>query len=282
MSVKVDYISISIKYPRFYTWVKGDTSDNVKSELVPRFRKLFNLINEAKDLVQGGGRAPFNKSWFSAKCGFTYFESDKLNTSLLEITGKGCDYLRASGWLEPLLRDFSEDCTRIDIAVDFESDLDPRIFASERSVGRFQSHEVKVSSTGITVYIGSKDSARYARIYRYYHPHPRHNLLRVEHVYKGEYTIPVIKSVLDDGIEVCAVTSGNTFGWAHSLWQDAVSDKALNTKFRVNIRETRQGSTDRWLLKSVYPCLESMIRKGNREMVEFFHKKIGDLLERTK
>jgi len=105
---------------------------------------------------------------------------------LVEFAGKACSVLTEIGLLLAVISVTSTRCTRIDFAVDIECEIAPKEFIAQRDGKSFRSSGNKYSPAGGTEYLGGRTSERMARVYRYYAPHPRSHLLRVEAEYKGD------------------------------------------------------------------------------------------------
>jgi hypothetical protein len=262
MQIKIDWLSISIPVTCPLTQVMNKKEGDL-IPMEPRTSKLINWMLSANDLSPSGGRAPFKRSFMSKGQGFSYFESETLPYALLEITGVGCDTLRSMGIETAVLNHWWNDLTRLDLACDMENVIDPRDFIEGADNERFRTRSVLASETGITVYIGSRQSDRYARVYRYAYPHPRSNLLRCEYVLRSREAKQAAEIILDTGIVSLAEGLGNTFGWKHSSW----NLESIHALPRAR-RENHIGSTERWIIKAVVPALKKLIRDGKDSVVK--------------
>lgn len=275
MIVEIDWLSVSIPLSSILTSAKNDP--NVKSVYAARERKMLNLIMACEDLKEGGGRAPFKKTFHSKSGGFTYFESDNLPYCLIEFTGVGCEVLRSYGWMKNILQDWNDRITRLDIACDIATDIDPIKFTKGRSdENNFSSSSNVISESGITSYVGSKASNRYCRVYRYNSPHPRSDLLRVEFVLRNEYAKQCAKILVDTPIYEIIKGLYKTFGWED--FSDLIKGNGM--ALASTPKETHQGKTERWLLTQVLPALGRMAESGNVEFIVLFQKKLAELQSR--
>lgn len=152
--------------------------------------------------------------------GVTLFYGSDDSRMTVEISGKGCERMHNAGTLVELVKKAMDigTVTRMDIAVDMKCDVDPRDFVKRRKNKRQKSEETAVSNTGITCYVGSRKSDRYARVYRYHPPHPRADLLRCEMVFRGLQAERAVKTWLAVGDEETAARSGNIYGWKHEAF----------------------------------------------------------------
>jgi len=212
-------------------------------------------------------RAPYTDSWGNAEVGATLFAGISLNHCCVEISGSGCERLIEKGLLEKILGAVGDRTTRIDIACDIETEIQPTVFVSEVKHKRMRSSGYQKSASGETCYVGSKTSERYARVYRYAEPHPRAHLLRVEHVFHKAYAKKVAQAVLDSGIDNVAFAAGEAFGWDHELWKP--SDRNLPDLSIVGA-ERNEGKTVFWLVNSVAPSFKRLCAAGTISNPEEF------------
>jgi len=185
---------------------------------------------------------------------------------LVELSGKSCDMLDSVDLLIPLINSTSERATRIDIAVDFLSDVSPERFSAFRNVDKWKHTSYVFSASGETFYIGSRKGERMARIYRYYEPHPRAAYLRVESEYKGDAARALAARVQDFPLDRLALLAHEPFGWKHPLWNDSelAGEKLTYTAYR-----STNASTVRWLYGVVASSLRRAIKEGLIDWKEF-------------
>jgi len=204
-------------------------------------------------------RAPYTDAWMDTDSGLALYASPNLLHCCVEITGQGCERLYALGKAEATLKGAVDRITRVDIACDIETSTKPAEFVAIVSHERMRSSGYQKSETGETCYVGSKKSDRYARVYRYYAPHPRAHLLRIEHVFRREYAKTVAKAILDTSLDDVAAAAGKAFGWAHSGWK---VDERDAPDISVTSPEKGGGSTITWLVRSVAPAIRRLIADG--------------------
>ncbi|MCK5133320.1 MAG: hypothetical protein KAR40_14355, partial [Candidatus Sabulitectum sp.] len=243
--IAADWLSFSVKRPAY-------DSESVVFENVHNFiRARFPELKPDSVAYDKMARAPYSGALKLGVGGLMMFSAD-LNHMLIEIQGKGCRNLEDTGEFYAVATRALSVCmniTRFDLAVDFETDIDPEDFAKFRSP-RFKSGGVYHSETGKTAYVGSPNSVRRARVYRYYPPHERAHLLRVEMVLKKPDAKQALLDYLDKGAENFAAMAGKSFGWSHPLWQFTSSETIKSWR-----PERGQASTMRWLYKAVLPAL---------------------------
>jgi hypothetical protein len=205
------------------------------------------------------GRAPYKYSWVDKDKGITIYGSPSQPHYTVEHSGKGCDFLERHDALDSLLHVVGDWATRVDVAVDIETDLHPFAFALAREAGRFKSYSELQSPSGATSYVGSMSSERYARVYRYSPPHPRAHLLRAEHVFRKDAARKVIAAYLYEGIASVVAGCWRDFGWYMELPLEEDVAPADLSPFRP---ERNQGKTLRWLITVVAPSFKKLCAEG--------------------
>jgi len=259
MRTHIDWLTFTI--PMIYF---GDDSNAYAEAVSNGFEDMFGL--EIRSSVFGGdwekqsrSRAPYTDAWVQSEGGITLFASPNLTHACIEISGGGCERLLQNDQLDTVLIRCAERVTRIDIASDIETSTQPAEFVAIVSHERMRASGYQKSETGETCYVGSKSSDRYARVYRYYPPHPRSNLLRIEHVFRRKYAKSVVQAVLDTSLSGVAEAAGKAFGWAHSEWQPEATQHA---DISIVSPERGAGSTITWLVRSVAPAIRRLIADG--------------------
>lgn len=213
-------------------------------------------------------RAPYKDTWIDTENGLSLYASPSLTHSCIEISGAGCERIIKLGAMELLISCIMERITRIDIACDIETDIMPEQFVATLAHERMRSTGIINSDTGQTCYIGSKQSERFARVYRYFYPHPRWNLLRVEHVFRRDYAKSVARAIMENSLMEVASASGQAFGWNHPEWQPGTG---LTPDIGIVQGEKNAGKTVSWLVRSVAPAFRRLVYEGTiRDPEAFF------------
>lgn len=250
--IAADWLSFSLPHP-FGGGDPGDKANDVHGGISARWPEL-----QITDQLSEVSRPPY-KAVFKLAIGGQVLFSELVPHILVEIQGKGCRALEDSGDFYAVATRAvaaAMNITRFDIAVDFESDMDPEVFAKSRGT-RWKAFGIMESETGKTAYVGAPKSARRARVYRYAPPHERSHLLRVEMVMKKPRASGAVVAYLDNGPMAYAAMAGNVFGWQHPLWNFR-SDK----KIEAWTPERGRASTLRWLHKAVIPSLARLHETG--------------------
>lgn len=246
-------------------WLSFTLEVDPEDALLPRWggaTELAKYIKGRLGLTVGGtepiaerGRYPYRMS--VSGDGLRVFWTPGTFEILVEISGEGCEALEPTGALEALVREHLGNLTRVDLATDIVTETDPIEFAEMRTNKRHKSHETAVSPTGTTVYIGSRRSDRYTRVYRYAKPHPRSDRLRIECVFRGHQAIALATTWLEEGNEETAARAGNTYGWCHPDW----TPKSQN-KIEAWRPDRKTHNRSHWYHSQVVPALKRMIREG--------------------
>jgi len=204
-------------------------------------------------------RAPYTDVWMDAESGVSLYASPNLVHCCVEVSGSGCERLIQLGVMQGILGKCTDRITRIDVATDIETTTLPSEFVEQVSHERMRASGFQKSETGETCYVGSKKSDRYARVYRYYKPHPRSHLLRVEHVFRRKYAKVVASAILETSVEEAAAAAGKAFGWAHRVWE---LDKRDAPDISITSPERGSSNTVTWLVRSVAPAIRRLIADG--------------------
>jgi hypothetical protein len=241
--------------------------------LLARMGAQARLLAERYDLpapcVAVRARFPYELGLKSEDGGAFIMGGRRSDHLLTEISGRGCEALYTAQTDMIILEDVITRLTRIDLAVDIQTKTDPAKFCKIRS-GRMRTFSLSRSDTGTTVYVGSRKSKRYCRVYRYSEPHPRHDLLRVEFVARKEQSRVLGAVIIDEGYIRAAARLGATYGFDHPDWRptDALPVPAWSP-------ERRHSSSVRWAYVQVFPALRRMIKDGLLTTDEIIEQ-IGD------
>lgn len=215
------------------------------------------------------GRAPYNSAYWN-RAGLMIYWHIKLDHALLEISGQGCAALRQIETLNAVITSARERITRIDLAVDIRTDTLPIDFVKQANTGRFKAIGTQTSKSGQTVYIGSKSSERYCRVYRYFKPHPRGDFLRTEFVFRKKTAKLFVETLIasEFALRPVAIGAGDVYGFHHPDW-DLGTDPIKLSSYTP---ERRSGKTLSWMVSQVAPAFIKLCRDGAIEDPEAFLK----------
>ena len=208
----------------------------------------------------GFGRAPYTEGWTVKGSHVTIWTNPLLNHATFEATGQGCDWLRNWAVMEEIIRDTAHRATRMDIAVDIQTDTTPEAFVAAGVTGRMQTRAHLVSASGETVYVGSQKSDRFARVYRYAPPHPRSDKLRIEHVFRKEHAKDMAARWTLAGAEACKSACFDAYRWGHTTWSETGTADPLQRRKVSDARST--AGTIRWLIQQAAPAFQRLAQEG--------------------
>ena len=213
------------------------------------------------------GRAPYRFALANSDRSVRIYGGGSNDTILIEISGRGCDGIRDHALARRICGEFSNRATRLDYAVDIRCRTLPTNFASKRKINTFRSNATIQSDTGETVYLGSPKSDRFARIYRYHHPHPRSELLRVEFVFRrGLARSAVGHLAQSESAQAFIASCGNTWGLDHADWQP---DHETNERLKTESRSKTGDKTVSWLYTQVAPAIARLVKEDALSITDF-------------
>lgn len=183
----------------------------------------------------------------------------------VELTGQGCELSRQAERMDFALRFGQSRATRIDFAIDIETDTLPVDFVAAGYCKSFKSTQEINSETGQTCVIGSPKSDRFCRVYRYYPPHDRARFLRIETVQRGESARQFALMALRDGVEFAAMTATAAYQFIHPDYNPEGVEKV-----KIWRPETHQGGRVRWFRRAVVPATRDMLESGSLTATEVF------------
>lgn len=192
----------------------------------------------------------------------------------VEINGVACEQLRSAGVLNDILQKVSLRASRVDLAGDCECDLQPKQVIGNYYKESGKSYSEIVSSDGETVYVGSRKSERFLRVYRYRHPHPRSHLLRIEHEFKGDMAKRFLSTMLNIGIVETFSLACNNYHWDNESWK---SGEWTEGKLKAKHSDREGASTLLWLEEAVKPALKRVHTDGLLDCIEWLKNLMQDI-----
>lgn len=259
MFVSVDWISFTFDLSQEQSVMQFELWGRAAAALQQQLPLAYEAFVKNWEFIPRPGRAPYNSAQQRSDNGVMIFAHQRLPHSLVEVGGIGLDVLGGLDQELAVLQSVAPRLTRLDIAVDIFTEVRPDEFAAHRTAGHFKAWSESVSQSGHTVYVGSKSSDRYARVYRYNPPHPRSQFLRVEHVLKAEQARTAAAQIHAQGLDTFVALIGNTFGWQHETWSPTVNTDEAAAAWRP---ERRQGKTVAWVYSQVFPALRRLLLDG--------------------
>lgn len=219
----------------------------------------------------GAGRRPYASSFRNSSKGVAVFWSGKASHALIEVSGKGMLAIRQHALETALLNVCLPRVTRIDIATDIDTDIRPIEFVQQRDKKRSKSDGHYNSRDGQTEYVGSRQSERCARVYRYAPPHPRAHLLRVEHECKGDTAKVVVAGVLSQGVETVQRDLGFRMGWLHPTWEP---DQQVKATYALPAKHRENAKTELWLRTQAATSFAKLVKNGTIDNPEAWLREV--------
>jgi DNA relaxase NicK len=228
----------------------------------PTFTSIFGFPPEWQIVKP---RAPYSFARRSDDNTRTLYVHPLASHYTIEVSGAHCGRLSASEWVQTLAA-WQGNISRLDVAVDMACDITPRDFARDAKDSAVKTRSQFVSSTGETVYLGSRSSERYTRIYRYNAPHPRAHLLRAEFQLKHDYANAAALALVDgESLNGIAAELGRVFGFAHPCWPGDPNPVPL-----VVHSHAQSGNTVHWLTNTIAPLLRRLERENKLDVGEWY------------
>lgn len=242
-------------------WTVTDSYRTAAEALVDQMTSFIEVFGNPQEWEIVRGRAPYSHARRSHDATRTLYVHPLATHFTLEVSGQHCAKIAAL--MPAVLGAFHADISRLDIAVDMETKVTPVEFDAAIKEGRVKTHSIMRSSTGETVYRGSRSSERFARVYRYNAPHPRAHLLRAEFQLKADYAreaaLQYVQGITLDGL---AAGLGAHFGFDHPVWNNRAIEPV---KLKV-ATHAQSGDTVAWLTRTVAPLLRRLEREGKLDI----------------
>jgi len=259
MNTKIDWLSFSFPVGESGYPEQGWQWPNVIGCLRAYTGKELTELFDDTEVEHHGGRAPYAHGASLHSGLLVIYWGGRLNHGLVQIHGQGMDYVREKEIETSVLKVAAERVTRVDIATDIETRIKPLEFVECRTSKKQLASASFKSTSGETEYVGGRTSQRFARVYRYHPPHPRSNLLRIEHEIKGTLAKATLPEIVSMGIDDVQTRIGLSFGWGHEVWQP--SNQNL-TKIKAPRNDRTLAGTEMWLMTQCASAFRTLVLKG--------------------
>jgi len=226
--------------------------------------KLFPTLmkHSVADLEVATPQRPYRRAWSCPNIGWRINADWKREEVLIVFNGAACDLLRKIGdeAQRDILLQAIESGSRIDLATDVETSLDIKEIEHAGWAKRITSTGFISSHTGDTLYIGSRKSGAFARVYRYAPPHPRSGLLRIEHELKKEQARAVAKIAAIHGVDEAQRSVAAKFNYQHPLLLEVFA--GTSSPIVTERHERTMARTEIWLMTQAAPAFQRLVRDG--------------------
>lgn len=268
MLVKIDWLSFTLE-----TEVEPkDASDLglIAQKLVNEVgRHVAEQVFDRQVFSQAPGRTPYRIGLANADNTIRIYGGSHTGTILLELSGRGCVGLSNLPDAQRFVDSVAARITRFDTAVDIRQPTAPDVFVKCGYSKRFKHTGHVRSKTGHTIYIGSPKSDRFARVYRYYKPHPRHEFLRIEYVFRRKLaTIAAEAFCSAQSWLHYAAQLGETWAWGSDIYDTGCTDDIQRLPGEA-YGSKADSETVAWLYNQVAPAMQRLVNAGSFDMAAF-------------
>lgn len=225
-----------------------------------RLPAVMQFSTEA--LVTATPQRPYRQAWACPNTGWRINADWKRKEVLIVFNGEACEMVRKIGRdaEQQVLLQVIESGTRLDLATDIPTVLSVKDVEKAGWAKRITSTAYISSHTGDTLYIGSRFSGAFARVYRYAVPHPRASLLRVEHELKKEQARAVAQIAAVHGVAIAQRSVAAKFDYQHPI---VAKNFEGTVEPIVTARHERTlAKTEIWLLTQCAPAFQRLVREG--------------------
>jgi len=254
----IDWISFTIKLGDDPEWIDRQFQSQypvlMERKLLERVPSVHTLLYAPHTMTNVPPRAPYSVA-LSTRYVAVYAHPG-LSHMLIEVNGQGCAKLREAGAEEFVLAHVADAVTRVDIAADIP-DVTPDEIVEAGVSDRFRSRTRSVSDTGTTIYIGSRKSERFARVYRYAPPHERSGECRVEIVSRKRYAKDLAHAIVENGLERAGRSSMAVYEWEHPALAANAAEKLSGRSI-----DKKSSKTEVWLIRQAAPAFKRLVREG--------------------
>jgi DNA relaxase NicK len=269
MQAKIDYVSFTVPCRMPFEPEDLDNAQNALIAFVDFLGAAWQPIATGHTWESYKAKGFYHTRIFDAEAKISISFGNVNRHIYVDVGGQALDYIRAIGLYEDFLQKVATRTSRVDFAVDFESEVSVQEFIVNRQKGRFKAGGNIFSEDGETSYVGSWKAERFARVYRYHEPHPRSKMLRAEVVLRATYAKQAMAIVTSAGEVQATLAAHEPFGWQHQLWQPT---EAVTSEI-VSKRHDKEGaSTVRWLNGDVAACIARLHQEDLIDAYEWFEK----------
>lgn len=205
---------------------------------------------------------PYRRAWACPNTGWRINADATRREALIVFNGGACEMLRKIGTEaeRQVLLQAIETGTRVDLATDISTELPIKDVEGAGWAKRITSTSFITSNTGETLYVGSRKSGAFARVYRYAAPHPRCGLLRVEHEMKKEQARAVASIAAVHGVDAAQRSVAAKFNYGHPVLIKTFAGSAR--PIVTESHERTLAKTEIWLMTQCAPAFQKLVAAG--------------------
>jgi len=237
-------------------------------ELLP----IVGLIS-TESIIPCKPQRPYTLAWQCPLVGWVINADPRRKEALIVFNGQACQQVRKMGAdaMNQLMAAVSASGTRLDLATDIDTMIDIKLIQDAGWTKRITTTSYIQSGTGDTLYIGSRKSEAFARVYRYKSPHPRAGKLRVEHELKKGRAKAVAAIACRYGVDTAQRSVANSFDYQHVVITDAFS--GATRRIQTEEHSKTAAKTEMWLLTQCAPAFIRLVAEGVISDPELWVKK---------
>lgn len=260
----IDWASFTV--PIFYT-----EQPPMRHAMVVRTKKVLeNLASEMPTIFaisaaiwnQTTPQRPYTMAWVCPDLGIRLNADPRRKEALIVFNGAACEQIRKMGTVaqNEVLRQVQQSGTRLDLATDIESNAEIKAIEAAGWAKRIVSTAYISSYSGQTLYIGSRKSEAFCRVYRYNPPHPRASLIRVEFELKKSRAKTVAELARIEGVALATRSVAARFEIQHATVEHVFTGSTRPIKTEAT--ERIQAKTEHWLLTQCVPAFIRLCEDG--------------------
>ncbi len=205
---------------------------------------------------------PYRRAYACPNVGFRINADWQRKEALIVFNGQACEMVRGIGRaavIELLVR-VEATGSRLDFATDISTQVSPADVQARGWSKRIISRSYIQTTQGNTLYIGSRKSDAFCRVYKYNPPHPRSDKLRVEFELKKQRARAVAGIAIVEGVETAARSVAARYEFGHDTVREAFAGHIRQIKTEAHMRS--MASTEMWLLTQAAPAFLRLVREG--------------------
>lgn len=257
----IDWLSFTMPYPfldatapRMRILGAQETAIDAVCAIHPNFADIAQVWNPTPP------QRPYTDALMDVATGVKVHMARFRRECLITASGQACAQLRMLGAMEAFVIAAADTVTRIDIAHDVKTSWLPSQVLDAGISSRIKTTSVVKSTTGETVYIGSRSSDRCMRVYRYFEPHPRADKLRFELEIKGDLAKATAQQIAVEGVDRVGRGLAEPIAFQSPTVQEWFAGSSAT--IRTQAHQRNLAKTELWLIKSGGAAFRKLIDKG--------------------
>lgn len=259
--MKIDWLSFTREFPFTNDGVRGRDFSLRCLHIRDRLLDQFPALHAVTDVwIETQAQRPYTHSLKCVNTGVQMHFAYYRNECLVTVSGEACSRLYDAQAMLQALTLAQHTATRLDLAYDVKTQVTPQEVLHAGISGRYKTVSELTSAKGDTVYIGSRTSDFFVRIYRYNSPHPRHELLRFEFEVKGENAQAIAQECVMSGIAPVMRGLAERYGFKHQQTLKWFEGKTVNVRTVAHNRQAAK--TELWLIKQAAPAFQRLVKDG--------------------